>query len=177
MQKLRVNEGIFGEEQREIEGFAHPHGDDMAQGNSKNARPMMESLPRQQSPMKSLDPISARFHQLKSALGKNIKTIDEVYILQGSNALIYRPIGNLDIEEVIAGRERVLCRSDVQLAGVEVALNEVGEVDPVAPRRRGCFRVVRWYTPDFVVTSLPEAISIRRLALDRESGWLRGGPR
>lgn len=120
--------------------------------------------------------VSVRFKELKEQLGKNIKTISEVYIFQDHDGLVYRPIAHLDTQDVISGRQRILSRKNIELAGIEVALNQISEVDPKNRRRRGCFRLVKWYTPDFVESSIPDSVSNRRSASERNSGWLCGGP-
>lgn len=121
--------------------------------------------------------IADRFALLRKRLGKDIRSISEVYLNSTPRSLVYRPIGHLDISQILAGRRRILGTHKKKLAGVEVVLEEVRGHDSRNARRTGSFRAVEWYTPEFERTAMPLEVGRRKDTLDQDSGWLRGGPR
>lgn len=121
--------------------------------------------------------IGDRFTPLKERLGKDVRSISEVYLNSTPRSVVYRSIGHLDISQILTGRLRILATHRIKLAVVEVVLEEVQGHDSRNARRKGAFRAVEWYTPEFERTAMPAEVKHRKDTLDRESGWSRGGPR
>lgn len=124
-----------------------------------------------------IDEMRRSFEALRSRLGKDVCDAWEVYANESQNSLIYRPIAFMEFEEMLAGREKLASQDNLALVAVEVALEEILVYDLDNPRRRGCFRVTEWLTPELKPTTAPTALKHVKKYLDKESGWLRGGPR
>jgi hypothetical protein len=83
----------------------------------------------------------------------------------------------MNITDILAGRSLILSSEQVILVAIEALLESVSGLEPSQRRRSGCFRNSSWYTPDFLRSDIPEIIRRRKSELERQSSWLRGGPK
>ncbi len=117
-----------------------------------------------------------RFDALKLMAKGDQRGVWDVYTNGAGTSLIYRPISSLSFQELVGGRER-LADDGLVLIGIEVSREEIFPHDPDNHRRKGCFKVSEWLTPDFQPAKKPEHFKKIKRSLEKESGWLRGGPR
>lgn len=124
-----------------------------------------------------MDILERKFELVKKRLQKGVLNITEVYINHTQRTLVYRPIASVTFNELMDGRKRLKEQTNLQLAGVELELDRVVEVHPTRRRARGRFHLTEWLNPDFTVGYTPESVIIRKNLLEKNSGWLSGGPR
>jgi hypothetical protein len=127
-------------------------------------------------PISADDAVSARFSDLVARVGSTVRAINEVYANSNTAVLIYRPLAPLSFEKVVEGRTNLKAQGLI-LAGIEVVLERILHVDPLSASRKGSFRAISWYDRRFSPTSMPPLVAARKSLLDKQSGWLRGGPR
>ncbi|MHA1288054.1 MAG: hypothetical protein ACTSPB_11685 [Candidatus Thorarchaeota archaeon] len=121
--------------------------------------------------------LERRYKLLKERLGKGVSNITEVYFNHTQQYLIYHPIASIDFNEVMKRRKRLTEKTNLQLAGIELELDSVVEINPAKGKIRGCFHLTEWLNPDFTVGQVPESIALRKNYLEKDSRWLSGGPR
>lgn len=122
--------------------------------------------------------VRERFYALKARVGKDIRGMWDVYIIDNdSKGLFYYPIAFMKFEDVMDERERLKTISTYKLVAVEVAYEELLDQDPENPRRTGSFRKREWFDVDFTRTLKPREITQAEKDLEKESRWLSGGPR
>jgi len=124
-----------------------------------------------------VDILEQRFEIVKKRLQNDILSISEVYIKHPQQNLIYRPITVTTYTELLEERNRLTKKANLQLTGIELELNRVVEVHPTRKRTKGCFHLTEWLNPDFITGEIPESIILRKNRLEKDSGWLTGGPR
>ena len=124
-----------------------------------------------------MDTLEQRFELTKQRLKKGVLNITEVYINHSQQNLIYRPITYMTFNELMEGRKRLTKKANLQLAGIELELDRVVEVHPTKRRIKGCFHLTEWLNADFTAGQTPESVILRKKRLEKNSGWLSGGPR
>jgi hypothetical protein len=127
-------------------------------------------------PISGDNAVSARFNDLVARVGSTVRAINEVYANSNTAVLIYRSLARLSFEEVVEGRTNLEAQGLI-LTGIEVALEQILPVDPLSASRKGSFRAISWYDSGFSPSSMPPLVAARKSLLDKQSGWLRGGPR
>lgn len=124
-----------------------------------------------------MDNLEHRFEVTKSRLQEEVLNITEVYIKHTQQNLIYRPIATIDFTSLMEGRKRLTEDASLQLVGIELELNKFVEVHPFRRRTRGCFQLNEWLNPDFTPGQIPDTVAQRKEYLEKNSGWLHGGPK
>jgi DNA (cytosine-5)-methyltransferase 1 len=118
-----------------------------------------------------------RFSALKSRVGKDLRGMWDVYVIEDRKSLLYYPIAFMELEEILAERERLARIGGYKLVSVEVAYEELLDRDPENQRRTGCFRKGEWFDTNFTPQRKPKEITRVERFLEKESRWLSGGPR
>lgn len=146
----------------------------LAQGSELNI-----AMPKEAPKTVFSDSLNAKmeFSALKARVGKDLRGIWDVYIIEDRKSLFYYPIAFMKFEEICAERERLSKIGSYKLIGVEVAYEELLDRDPENQKRTGCFRKRIWLNADFAPVTKPKEIMQVEKYLERESRWLSGGPK
>lgn len=138
-------------------------------------KPEIQFVPRSQVVINY--EVKRSFELLLRNRGDEILTIYDVYIDDFKKKLIYYPIYNLDYNELVNTRDFIKNNLSYKLFGVELTFKEIVNRKPRNNRRKGCFRKIEWFTPNFMRIPKPYEIMEIKKHLELDSKWLSGGPR
>ncbi len=121
-----------------------------------------------------MDP-KGRFEGIRSKVGEEFIGVWDVYAKEGK-LLAHDPIHFMKYEEVLKRREELERTGAVVLTGVAAVSKTFLNKDLDFRGRKGSFREVKWFDAYFEPIVRPSVIEAAEKFLNKDSGWLKGGP-